>query len=95
MTPARQRARANVIFDGVALESPTPTGIQWFRVTRYLKGSGPQMVRVNTGYKKGSNGAMITSVSVVVNRGQKWRIYGQGSPRKVVSTTVCDGSRRR
>lgn len=95
MTPAQQRARANVIFDGVALEGPTSTGIQRFRVMRYLKASGPQIVRVNTGYKKGPNGATITlSVSLVVNRGERWRIYGRGSARKVVSTTVCDGSRK-
>jgi hypothetical protein len=94
MTPAQQRAQAAVIFDGVALEGPTPTGIQRFRVTRYGKGSGPQTVRVNTGYKKGPNGTTITSVSVVVQRGEKWRIYGHGSARKVVSTNVCLGSRK-
>jgi anti-sigma factor RsiW len=27
MTPAQQRARADIIFDGVALDGPTPTGI--------------------------------------------------------------------
>lgn len=38
MTVAQQRARADVIFDVVALNGPTPSGVQRFRVTRYLKG---------------------------------------------------------
>jgi hypothetical protein len=33
-TPAQQRARASVIFEGIALEGPTPTGVQRFRVSR-------------------------------------------------------------
>ena len=94
MTAAQQRAQADVIFDGVALEGPTATGIQRFRVTRFLKGSGPTVIRVNTGYKQGPNGTSITSVSIVVRRGQKWRIFGQGSTRKVVSTNACLGSRK-
>jgi hypothetical protein len=48
MTAAQQRARADVIFNGRALEGPTATGIQRFRVTRYLKGRGPRIVRVDT-----------------------------------------------
>ena len=48
MTAAQQRERADVIFNGLALEGPTATGIQRFRVTRYFKGSGPRVVRVNT-----------------------------------------------
>jgi hypothetical protein len=96
MTPAQQRAAASVIFDGVAFDGPTATGIQRFRVTRYLKGSGPTLVRVQTGNKKGPNGEVsITSVSIVVERGQKWRIFGQGSARRVLSTNVCLGSRKR
>jgi hypothetical protein len=95
-TPGKQRARANVIFDGVALQGPTATGIQRFRVTRYFKGSGPRVVRVNTGNIKRADGTgATTSVSLLVKRGEKWRIFGQGSPQKVVRTTVCDGSRKR
>lgn len=95
MTQAEQRARADVIFDGVALEGPTPTGIQRFRVSRYLKSRGPTVVRVNTGNVRRADGSgSVTSVSIVVRRGQRWRIFGQGSPRKVLRTSVCDGSRR-
>jgi hypothetical protein len=96
MSPAEQRARAHVIFDGVALQGPTPTGVQRFRVTRYLKGRGPMVVRVRTGYVRRADGTgSVTSVSVVAARGQRWRIFARGSPRKILRTTVCDGSRRR
>ena len=96
MTPAQQRARADVIFDGVALEGATSTGIQRFGVTRYLKSRGPAVVRVNTGNIRRADGSgTVTSVSIVVKRGERWRIFAQGSARKVVRTSVCDGSRRR
>ena len=96
ISPAEQRARADVIFDGVALEGPTPTGVQRFRVTRYLKGRGPGVVRVRTGYvRRADGGVLVTSVSVVAARGQRWRIFARGSARKVLRTSVCDGSRRR
>ena len=95
MTPAQQRARANVIFEGRALESATSTGVQRFRVTRYLKGSGPQIVRVVTGEVRRSDGSgVVTSVSLHVVRGERWRIYAQGSARRVLRTSVCDGSKR-
>jgi hypothetical protein len=94
LTPAQQRARAHVIFDGVALENPTATGIQRFRVTRYLKGHGPRIVRVSTGHIRRSDGTgSITSVSILVARAERWRIFGQGSAWRVLRTSVCAGSR--
>jgi hypothetical protein len=96
MTPAEQRARAHVIFDGVALEGPTATGIQRFRVTRYLRGRGPRIVRVYTGNIRRPDGSgNVTSVSLIVKRGERWRIFAQGRATKVLRTTVCDGSRKR
>jgi hypothetical protein len=95
MTAAQQRARADVIFNGVALEGPTATGIQRFRVTRYLKGHGPQFVRVSTGNIRRADGTgSVTSVSISVRRGERWRIFAQGKPPRVVKTTLCDGSRK-
>jgi hypothetical protein len=96
MTSAEQRARADVIFDGVALEGPTTTGVQRFRVTRYLKGRGPHIVRVNTGTIRRADGTgSTTSVSLFVKRGERWRIFARGSARKVLQTNLCDGSRSR
>lgn len=95
MTPAQQRARATVIFEGRALESATATGVQRFRVSRYLKGSGPQIVRVATGeVRRPGGGGIVTSVSLHVLRGERWRIYARGSARRILQTSVCDGSKR-
>jgi hypothetical protein len=95
MTAAQQRARADVIFNGRALEGPTATGIQRFRVARFLKGRGPRIVRVNTmNIRRADGSGSTTSVSLVVRAGQRWRIYGRGSARKVVQSNLCDGSRR-
>jgi hypothetical protein len=95
MTPAQQRARATVIFEGQALESATATGVQRFRVSRYLKGSGPRIVRVATGeVRHAGGGGIVTSVSLHVLRGERWRIYAQGSARRILQTSVCDGSKR-
>lgn len=94
-TAAEQRARADVIFDGRALEGPTATGVQRFRVIRYRKGTGPAIVRVNTGTIRRADGSgSTTSVSLFVKRGERWRIFGRGSARKVLQTNLCAGSRR-
>jgi hypothetical protein len=95
VTPAEQRARADVIFDAVALEGPTATGIQRFRVLRYLKARGPRIVRVATGVVRRADGTgSVTSISILAKRGERWRIYARGSARRVLRTSVCDGSRR-
>ena len=94
-TPAQQRARAQVIFDGFVLEGPTATGVQRFRVIRYLKGRGPRIVRVATGVVRRPDGTgSTTSVSIHAERGERWRIFGRGSAYRLVRSTVCDGSRQ-
>jgi hypothetical protein len=93
--PAQQRARADVIFDGVVLEGPTATGVQRFKVVRYRKGAGPRIVRVQTGNVRRADGTGVTSsVALVVRRGERWRILAQGSGRKVLRSSDCDGSRK-
>src|SRR6266508_6945671 len=95
MTAAQQRARADVIFDGVALDGPTASGIERFRVIRYRKGTGPRIVRVSTGRRRyPGGGGVVTSVSIDAARGQKWRIYARRLKPGIFQTTVCDGSRR-
>ena len=95
MSGAEQRSRAQVIFDGIALDGPTATGVQRFRVTRYVKGMGPKVVRVSTGNLRRADGSgAVTSVSIVAKRGEHWRIFARGKPQKVLVTTVCDGSRK-
>jgi hypothetical protein len=95
MTASEQRARASVIFDGVALEGATATGVQRFRVSRYVKGSGPRIVRVATGEIGRSDGTgVVTSVSIHALRGERWRIFARGSALRTLRSSVCDGSRR-
>ena len=92
---AQLRARADVIFEGVALQDPTATGVQEFRVTRYLKGSGPTVVRVSTGNVRRADGTgRVTSIAIDVKKGERWRIFGRGSAGKTLRTNACDGSRR-
>ena len=94
-TPAQQRARASVIFEGIALEGPTATGIQRFRVSRYVKGRGPRIVRVNTGHIRRADGTgTTTSLSLFVKRNDRWRIFARGSAEKVLQSNACDGSRK-
>jgi hypothetical protein len=95
MTVAEQRARAQVIFDGVALEGPTATGVQRFRATRFRKGAGPRIVRVQTGTIRRADGTgSTTSVSLFVKHGERWRIFARGSASRILTTTLCDGSRK-
>ncbi len=95
MTAAQQRARAHIIFNGVALDGPTATGIERFRVIRYLRGRGPKIVRLSTGRKRyPGGGGVTTSVSIDARRGQTWRIYARPLRPGIFQTTVCDGSRR-
>ena len=95
MTFAQQRARADIIFDGVALDGPTSTGIERFRVLRYRKGTGPRIVRLRTGRKRyPDGGGVVTSVSIDARRGESWRIFARRLQHGVFGTTLCDGSRR-
>jgi hypothetical protein len=95
LPPAQQRARADVIFDGVALESATASGVQRFRVVQYLKGRGPRIVRVSTGNIRRADGSTsVTTVSLIVRRGQRWRIFARRGTGGILRTSVCAGSRR-
>jgi hypothetical protein len=95
MTAAQQRARADVIFDGIALDGPTLSGLERFRVIRYRKGTGPRIVRLRTGRKRDPDGGgVVTSVSIDARRGEMWRIFARRLRHGVFETTVCDGSRR-
>ncbi len=94
-TPDEQIARADVIFDGVALEGPTASGRQRFRVRRYVKGDGPEVVRVVTGVTRRADGSgSVTSVSLDVAAGEGWRIFGERNSRDVIGSSACTGSRR-
>ena len=87
---------ASIIFVGIAIEGPTGTGVQRFRVTRYTKGRGLQIVRVDTGYIRHPDGSgTLTSVSLLVKRAERWRIFALGAAtRGVLQSNLCAGSHR-
>ena len=93
LTPAQQWALADVVFDGTALEGPTETGVQRFRVTRYLKGSGPAVVGVQTGNRRSSGGSVVTSsVAIAPAAGERWRIFARRLAGGTLDTNACLGS---
>jgi hypothetical protein len=94
-TEQQRIAAADVIFEGTALDGATETGIQRFHVGRYLKGNGPEIVNVWTGWVTVRSDGMwgVTSLTLQVTQGSEWRIFGHGSTYDVVSTISCSGSR--
>ena len=95
MTWEQRLRAADVVFIGVALDGPTASGIQRFRVSRYVKGAGSLRVRVATGVVQRPDGAgSITSVSIRVAAGERWLIYADRRRDGVLATSACAGSRR-
>jgi hypothetical protein len=86
---------AAVVVDARALEGPTATGVQRFRVLRYLKGGGPAVIRVATGVARDPDGSWVASgEGLFVRRGERWRIFARGPSRRILRTSICDGSWR-
>ena len=86
---------AAVIVDARALEGPTATGVQRFRVLRYLKGGGPAVIRVATGVARNPDGSEAASgEGLFVRRGERWRIFARRPSSRILRTSVCDGSWR-
>lgn len=75
---------------GEVLESPAR-----FRVLEYLKGSGPDVVRVSTCCEQQGRLASIMSEGIDPKAGQVWAIFSwEESTGGVIGTSVCDGSER-
>lgn len=87
-TPAQQLRQAQVVFVGIALNGwRTPTGIQRFRVGRYVKGSGPHIARIVAGIR-------MAGFGIQASAGERWRIYAQKGKKGVFYTSTCAGSHR-
>lgn len=97
-TADQQFAGADVIFDGVALDGPTATGIERFRVLRYIKSSGPQLIQVDTGRRvqvdAGRRVFVFSTISITATPGETWRIYAKHLAAGLFRTDLCLGSRR-
>ena len=96
-TEQQLRARAQVIFVGVALDGPTTAdgflvSPARFRVLRYLKSRGPRIVRVTTGVSRSYG--YLSAASVFAKAGERWRVYGRRNATGTVVTAPCSGSRR-
>lgn len=99
-TPAEQLKQARAVFDGTMLRGPVVVlGKTRFlssparaRVSRYLKGTGPRVVRVQTGLRAVRNEVIGNSEGIEPRAGERWRIYSD-SARQPFATSICSGSR--
>ena len=93
--PGAQYAGARTVFVGTMLPGPTaPVGDQQVlsspaqvQVSRYLKGSGPATVSVQTAV----SGQVVSSDGIEPKAGQQWEIYSN-SVRSPFQTSDCAGS---
>jgi len=99
-TPAQDRARAQLIFDAIALpgrsagRSGALLSPARLRVLRYLKGHGPRVVKVQTAITAGSHAGEYSYVEdhLQPHAGQRWLIYGQRTRGGALITSICSGS---
>jgi hypothetical protein len=92
-TDAEHFAAADIVFEGLVVRGPeSPARLN---VLRYIKGSGPKELSVETGNIRNPDGTMTsTSVGIRPLPGETWLIYGLGNRKGAVITSSCAGSRR-
>lgn len=92
-TDAERLAAAEFVFEGLVVRGPySPARLN---VLRYIKGSGPREVSVETGSMKNRDGTVTSSsVGISPHPGETWLIYGLGTRKGAVITSTCAGSRR-
>lgn len=101
LTRAGQRAAAKVIVIGRMLPGPS-THVQnrqvllspaRLQVSRYLKGSGPRTVAVQTGARLSNGQVQMQEDGILPSTGQRWEILSSSQHMPLESST-CLGSRR-
>lgn len=101
LTRAAQFAGARTVLTGTMLAGATarlgnrtvlasPARV---RVSRYLKGTGPRVVRVETAVTITKTGTRVAEDGIAPRAGQRWKIYSI-SKRSPYQTSICSGSRR-
>lgn len=96
LSQARHFAHARLVIVGTMAAGPTATvrgrsvlvSPARMRVTRYLKGAGPPMVKIVT---RVQNGNIIKRTGIEPQSGQEWVIFTR-SMRMPYHTTTCQGS---
>lgn len=99
LPPAAQFAAARAVFEGTftpgssaaihgqqVLASPA-----WIKVSRYLKGHGPDLVQVQTALASVGGVDRFAEDGITPSAGQRWRIYSS-SDRSPFATSACAGS---
>lgn len=98
---SQQLAAAKVVFDAVLLPGATAPNTRGAlasparaRVERYLKGSGPAVVTVQTAIETLPGGATrVTEDGIRPHAGEHWQIDASGTTEPY-ATSICLGSRR-
>jgi hypothetical protein len=62
-------------------------------VDRYLKGSGPKVLEVDTAVRIAPSGTQVAEDGIAPRAGQRWKIY-TSSKRSPYQTSICAGSKR-
>ena len=75
---------------GTARVLVTPAKV---RVTKYVRGGGPDVVRVDTGVSLDSGVARVEEDGIMPAPGQRWMIVSD-SKHPPLTTSVCAGSRQ-
>jgi hypothetical protein len=63
----------------------------WIKVSRYLKGHGPDLVQVQTALASVGGVDRFAEDGITPSAGQRWKIYS-GSSRSPFATSACAGS---
>jgi hypothetical protein len=101
LTPGQQFALARVVLRGTMLAGPavasggrqvllSPARV---RVSQYLKGRGPAVIKVQTAITRSSGGYNEDEDGIEPVAGQHWLIFST-ERRQPIATSICAGSRR-
>jgi hypothetical protein len=101
LSPAQKMKHANLVFDGKLLRGPTArfgsstvlTSPARVEVSRYLKGHGPKVVRIQTAVTRHGSEATVSEDGIQARAGEHWRIFTDGRTQPF-STSMCGGSHR-